>query len=167
MGQAAIAIALLLGAQVYTTVGSDKKKKMLQELFPALQDNQFASSRSTDFEQHIKRETNGRGVDIVLNSLAEDKLQVIRNYLHKFACYFQTNLTEDITKIDLKKIYATDDLFMCSGECSLSGCSRTFPGDWQVRSHEQQPIGSVQLPVISKLNNFEMHIFIKLHLLQI
>lgn len=38
-------------------------------------DNHIGNSRDTSFEQMILRETNGRGVDIVLNSLTGDKLE--------------------------------------------------------------------------------------------
>ena len=40
-----------------------------------LTDRNIGNSRDTTFEQLIVSETNGRGVDLVLNSLAEDKLQ--------------------------------------------------------------------------------------------
>ena len=40
-----------------------------------LTDRNIGNSRDTTFEQLIMSETNGRGVDLVLNSLAEDKLQ--------------------------------------------------------------------------------------------
>ncbi|NXP54355.1 FAS synthase, partial [Heliornis fulica] len=75
VGQAAIAIALSMGCRVFTTVGSTEKREYLQARFPQLDANSFASSRNTDFEQHILRVTNGKGVNLVLNSLAEEKLQ--------------------------------------------------------------------------------------------
>jgi fatty acid synthase len=40
-----------------------------------LTDRNIGNSRDTSFEQLIMSETNGRGVDLVLNSLAEQKLQ--------------------------------------------------------------------------------------------
>lgn len=40
-----------------------------------LLDNQIGNSRDTSFEQMIMVETKGRGVDLILNSLAEEKLQ--------------------------------------------------------------------------------------------
>jgi len=40
-----------------------------------LSDHNIGNSRDTSFEQLIMSETNGRGVDLVLNSLAEEKLQ--------------------------------------------------------------------------------------------
>ncbi|XP_032822786.2 fatty acid synthase [Petromyzon marinus] len=75
VGQAAIAIALSMGCTVYTTVGSAEKRAYLQKTFPQLKDEAFANSRDTTFEQHVLKATNGKGVDIVLNSLAEEKLQ--------------------------------------------------------------------------------------------
>ncbi|XP_044275877.1 fatty acid synthase [Varanus komodoensis] len=75
VGQAAIAIALSMGCRVFTTVGSKEKREYLQKRFPQLDANSFASSRNTSFEQHVLKMTNGRGVDLVLNSLSEEKLQ--------------------------------------------------------------------------------------------
>jgi fatty acid synthase len=40
-----------------------------------LADRNIGSSRDTSFEQLILTETNGRGVDLVLDSLSEEKLQ--------------------------------------------------------------------------------------------
>ncbi|CAN8007230.1 unnamed protein product, partial [Ixodes pacificus] len=75
VGQAAISIALSMGCTVFTTVGSQEKREFLKRRFSQLQDRNFANSRDLSFEEHILRETEGRGVDLVLNSLAEEKLQ--------------------------------------------------------------------------------------------
>lgn len=75
VGQAAIAIALHHGCQVFTTVGSMEKREYLKNRFPQLSDASFSNSRDTSFEWDILRATNGKGVDVVLNSLAEEKLQ--------------------------------------------------------------------------------------------
>ncbi|CAK6981202.1 fatty acid synthase [Scomber scombrus] len=75
VGQAAIAIALSKKCKVFTTVGSAEKRTYLQERFPQLSVESFANSRDTSFEQHILHHTKGKGVDVVLNSLAEEKLQ--------------------------------------------------------------------------------------------
>ncbi|KAM7297552.1 fatty acid synthase-like [Ixodes scapularis] len=55
--------------------GSQEKREFLKRRFPQLQNRNFANSRDLSFEEHILRETEGRGVDLVLNSLAEEKLQ--------------------------------------------------------------------------------------------
>lgn len=75
VGQASIAIALHAGCTVFTTVGTPEKRQFLKKMFPQLTDKNIGASRDTSFEQLIMNETNGRGVDVVLNSLAEEKLQ--------------------------------------------------------------------------------------------
>uniref|UniRef100_A0A7G8Z9J8 oleoyl-[acyl-carrier-protein] hydrolase n=1 Tax=Meteorus pulchricornis TaxID=51522 RepID=A0A7G8Z9J8_9HYME len=75
VGQAAITLALKEGCEVFTTVGSLEKRQFIREHFPQIPDSHIGNSRDTTFEQLILKQTNGRGVDIVLNSLAEEKLQ--------------------------------------------------------------------------------------------
>lgn len=75
VGQAAIAIALSKMCRVFTTVGSAEKQAYLQARFPQLSADCFANSRDTSFEQHVLLHTGGKGVNLVLNSLAEEKLQ--------------------------------------------------------------------------------------------
>lgn len=72
-GQAAIQIAKFCGAQVFTTVGSPEKKELLNTLYDIPLGN-ILNSRDLSFASGIKRLTQGRGVDVVLNSLAGDAL---------------------------------------------------------------------------------------------
>ncbi|KAI0138627.1 putative polyketide synthase [Hypoxylon sp. NC0597] len=72
-GQAAIQIAKICGAQVFTTVGSQKKKDLLSSLYDIPMEN-ILNSRDLSFAAGIKRLTQNRGVDVVLNSLAGDAL---------------------------------------------------------------------------------------------
>lgn len=75
VGQAAIRLCLHHGLTVYTTVGNQEKRDFLKQEFPQLTDAHIFNSRDCSFELDIMRATNGRGVDLVLNSLSEDKLQ--------------------------------------------------------------------------------------------
>lgn len=75
VGQAAISVALHHGLTVYTTVGSQQKRDYLKKTFPQLTDANISNSRDTTFEQFIMQATNGKGVDLVLNSLSDEKLQ--------------------------------------------------------------------------------------------
>ncbi|CAH0548595.1 unnamed protein product [Brassicogethes aeneus] len=75
VGQAAIQLALHFGCQVFTTVGTQEKRDFIKKKFPQLTDNRIGNSRDTSFETLIMQETKGEGVDLVLNSLAEEKLQ--------------------------------------------------------------------------------------------
>ena len=75
VGTAAMAIAYSYDCEVFVTVGSNDKRSYLKNLFPHLNDDHIYNSRDTTFEHRILTITQGKGVDIVLNSLAEDKLQ--------------------------------------------------------------------------------------------
>uniref|UniRef100_A0A834UCQ7 oleoyl-[acyl-carrier-protein] hydrolase n=1 Tax=Vespula pensylvanica TaxID=30213 RepID=A0A834UCQ7_VESPE len=75
IGQAAINLALHEGCEVFTTVGTPEKRKFIKETFPSIDDNHIGNSRDTSFEKMVLEGTNGAGVDIVLNSLSEDKFQ--------------------------------------------------------------------------------------------
>ncbi len=65
MGQAAIAIARWAGAEIFATAGSPQRRALLRDLGI----EHVYDSRSTEFAELIRRDTNGYGVDIVLNSL--------------------------------------------------------------------------------------------------
>ena len=97
VGQAAISICLDLNCQLFITVGTETKQNILMELFPQLKANQFFSSRNTDFSLKILQATNGTGVDVILNSLAEEKLQASVNCLAKFGRFLE------IGKFDLSQ----------------------------------------------------------------
>ena len=65
VGQAAIAIARAAGAEIYATAGSDDRRNLLRSW--GIQ--HVYDSRSTAFAEEIRRDTDGYGVDVVLNSL--------------------------------------------------------------------------------------------------
>ncbi|GFR04445.1 fatty acid synthase, partial [Trichonephila clavata] len=97
VGQASITIALHYGCEVFTSVGSKEKREFLKKRFPSLQDRHFCNSRDLSFEKHILRETNGEGVEVILNSLAEEKLKASLN------CMAQNGRFLEIGKYDLFK----------------------------------------------------------------
>jgi mycoketide-CoA synthase len=67
VGMAAIQLARHLGAEIFATA-SPAKWEALRSL--GLDDTHIASSRSVEFEARFRAATGGRGVDLVLNSLA-------------------------------------------------------------------------------------------------
>lgn len=75
LGQAAIRTALNHGLVIFATVGSDEKKIKLMEIFPELVMENIGNSHDTSFEEMIMDRTLEKGVDYVLNSLIDDKLQ--------------------------------------------------------------------------------------------
>ncbi|PVI01490.1 KR-domain-containing protein, partial [Periconia macrospinosa] len=76
VGQAAIQLAKTRtsASNIFVTVSSDEKRSLLIEQYGILETHIF-SSRHKSFVQGIKRMTSGRGVDVVLNSLAGDFLK--------------------------------------------------------------------------------------------
>jgi acyl transferase domain-containing protein/NADPH:quinone reductase-like Zn-dependent oxidoreductase/NAD(P)-dependent dehydrogenase (short-subunit alcohol dehydrogenase family)/SAM-dependent methyltransferase len=70
VGQSAIQLARAAGVTVIATAGSDAKRSFLREQGVA----HVFDSRSLAFEAEILRVTGGRGVDMVLNSLAGDAI---------------------------------------------------------------------------------------------
>ncbi|MBO9691674.1 type I polyketide synthase [Chryseobacterium sp.] len=66
VGLAACNIALSKGAKVFATAGTDEKRALLKKLGI----EHIYDSRSLNFYDEILRDTNGEGVDMVLNSLA-------------------------------------------------------------------------------------------------
>ncbi|KAI1104957.1 reducing type I polyketide synthase 10 [Jackrogersella minutella] len=73
VGIAAIQIAKLAGAEVFTTVSTEDKKKYLVDVLGVKPGNIF-SSRDTSFLEDILKATSGRGVDVIINSLTGDQL---------------------------------------------------------------------------------------------
>jgi polyketide synthase 5 len=65
VGQAAIAIARAAGAEIFATAGSPQRRELLRDMGI----EHVYDSRSTEFADLIRRDTDGYGVDIVLNSL--------------------------------------------------------------------------------------------------
>lgn len=75
VGLAAIRVALAYGLEVFTTVSTQEKRNYLLEQYPKLKESHIGNSRDTSFYNMIMFETNGKGVDYVLNSLSEEKLK--------------------------------------------------------------------------------------------
>src|SRR5690606_6378139 len=63
---AAVQLALRAGAEVFATAGSPEKREFLRRLGVA----HVMDSRTLDFAEQVLEATGGRGVDVVLNSLA-------------------------------------------------------------------------------------------------
>ncbi|XP_012058764.1 PREDICTED: fatty acid synthase-like [Atta cephalotes] len=94
IGQAAIHLALKVGCEIFTTVGTSDKRDFIRKIFPTILDDHIGNSRDTSFEQMIMQQTKGRGVDIVLNSLAEEKL------IASIRCLAQNGRFLEIGKFD-------------------------------------------------------------------
>ncbi|MBR2819936.1 MAG: SDR family NAD(P)-dependent oxidoreductase [Reyranella sp.] len=70
VGLAALQVARFCGAKVIATAGTEEKRAMLRDLGADL----VLNSRSLAFADEVAAHTKGRGVDIVLNSLAGEAM---------------------------------------------------------------------------------------------
>ncbi|KAI0451648.1 putative polyketide synthase [Xylaria acuta] len=74
LGQAAIQFAKHIGAEIFATAGSIAKRQLLVNEYGIPPDHIF-NSRGLSFAKGIMRMTNGKGVDVVLNSLSGEALR--------------------------------------------------------------------------------------------
>ena len=65
VGQAAIAMARAAGAEIFATAGSEQRRQLLRDMGI----EHVYDSRSIEFADLIRRDTEGYGVDVVLNSV--------------------------------------------------------------------------------------------------
>ncbi|KAK4118948.1 hypothetical protein N657DRAFT_694068 [Parathielavia appendiculata] len=73
VGIAAIQLARMAGAEIYTTVGSEDKVQHLMTNF-GIPRNRIFHSRNASFVEDVMREPAGKGVDMALNSLSGELL---------------------------------------------------------------------------------------------
>ncbi|KAI1830558.1 hypothetical protein DTO006G1_5449 [Penicillium roqueforti] len=83
VGLAALQVCRAVGAEIYATVGNDKKVAHLMEHF-GLPGERIFNSRNTSFQPDLMRATAGRGVDVVLNSLSGNLLHASWECVAKF-----------------------------------------------------------------------------------
>ena len=88
VGQAAIVLAQHLHAEIFVTVGSEEKKSLVMEKYGIREDHIF-NSRNLDFAKGIMRMTDGKGVDVVLNSLAGEALRQTWNCIAMFGRFIE------------------------------------------------------------------------------
>ncbi len=100
VGIAAIQIAKLLGAEIYATAGSDEKRDFLKLLGV----EHIYDSRSLAFADEILADTNGVGIDVVLNSLAGEAINRNFNVLKPFGRFLELGKRDfyENTKIGLR-----------------------------------------------------------------
>lgn len=88
VGQAAILLAQLIGADIFVTVGTQAKRDLIKREF-GIPDDRIFNSRDLSFAEDVKRATGGRGVDVVLNSLAGDALSATWECIARFGRFVE------------------------------------------------------------------------------
>jgi phthiocerol/phenolphthiocerol synthesis type-I polyketide synthase C len=85
VGLAAIQVARWRGATIIATAGSPTKRAFLRQLGV----DHVPDSRSLDFALNIRRLTGGRGVDVVLNSLAGEAMELSLQAMAPFGRFLE------------------------------------------------------------------------------
>ena len=85
VGMAAVKLCLHRKAEIFATAGSERKRRFLRELGI----EHVMNSRTLDFVKEIDRITHGKGVDVVLNSLAGEFLIESLNVLGEFGRFLE------------------------------------------------------------------------------
>lgn len=129
IGIAAIQLAQLKGAEVFTTVESEDDREFLIETYAVKQDHIF-QSRDSSFLPAVLAATKGRGVDVVLNSLAGDQLHDSMRCCARFGRFVEIGKREltDTIKLDIQR-NITFTAFDLSELCDSTDCGLT--STWQ------------------------------------
>ncbi|KAI0402410.1 putative polyketide synthase [Xylaria palmicola] len=103
VGQVAVQIAMHCGLEVFATVSSEAKRKLIRDQYGVLDDHIF-NSRDLGFVKGIKRMTSGRGVDVVLNSLAGETLRQTWHCIAPFGHFIEIGIRDilDNTGLDMR-----------------------------------------------------------------
>ena len=92
VGQAAIQLAQLVHAEIFVTVGTEEKKRLMMDEYHIPEDHIF-SSRGLSFAKRIKAKSQ-RGVDVVLNSIAGESLRRSWECLAPFGCFVEIGVRD-------------------------------------------------------------------------
>ncbi|MFS7880294.1 SDR family NAD(P)-dependent oxidoreductase [Streptomyces asiaticus] len=107
VGMAAIQLARHWGLEVFATA-SEPKQHMLRRL--GVPDDHIASSRTLDFERRFLEVTDGRGVDVVLNSLAGEFVDASLRLLPRGGRFAEMGKTDIRTEVPAGIGYRAFDL---------------------------------------------------------
>lgn len=88
VGIAAVQLAKMVGAQIYCTVSNEEKINYLNTHYGIPREHIFYS-RDATFLPDIMRATNGRGVDVVFNSLSGDLLHASWKCVAEFGTFVE------------------------------------------------------------------------------
>ena len=101
VGQAGIMLAQAFRAKVLATVGSEEKKRFLMQTY-AIPEDQIFYSRDTSFVRGVMEATGGKGVDVVLNSLAGEQLRATWRCMAPFGRFIEIGKRDITTNMYLE-----------------------------------------------------------------
>ena len=118
VGQAAIMLAQKVGATIFATVGSIEKKRLIMSEY-GIPAEQIFFSRDLSFVDFIKTATNGKGVDVILNSLAGNALQATWECLAPFGRFIEIGKRDIVNNSRLEMAKFNDNTSFASVDLTL------------------------------------------------
>lgn len=122
VGQAAIQLAKMQGAEIFATVGSPEKKKFIMDSY-GIPETHIFSSRDTSFGPSIRDATSGKGVDVIINSLAGDLLRESWDCIGHFGRFIEigkrditSNTRLEMIKFEHNATFSSVDLTVLANE---------------------------------------------------
>ncbi|KAG5979385.1 Type I Iterative PKS [Claviceps digitariae] len=122
VGQCAIQLAKMIGAEIFATVGSKDKKQLIMEKYGIAEDHIF-NSRNSSFGPAIRAMTKGQGVDVVINSLAGELLRETWDCIAHFGRFIEigkrdiTNNTRlEMRRFESNALFSSVDLTILAAE---------------------------------------------------
>ncbi|KAH8883107.1 putative polyketide synthase [Thozetella sp. PMI_491] len=88
LGQALIEICRIYEAEIFCTVGTAEKKQLLMDHYGIPEDH-ILTSRDASFAPALMKMTGGRGVDVIMNSVAGDMLRVTWDCIAPFGVFVE------------------------------------------------------------------------------
>ncbi len=103
VGMSAVQLALAMGAEVFSTAGSDKKRAFLRDMGV----HHVLNSRTLDFSAQIMEQTQGQGVHLVLNALTGEFLKQSLLVLAEHGRFIELGKREILTPEQVQSIHST------------------------------------------------------------
>jgi myxalamid-type polyketide synthase MxaB len=103
VGLAAVQLAQRAGAEIFATAGSHEKQEYLRSLGV----KHIFSSRNLDFAEAIMQVTNGKGVNIILNSLADEFIPKSLSILADGGCFLEMGKRDEWDQAKVSQLNPT------------------------------------------------------------
>ncbi|KAG5953604.1 Type I Iterative PKS [Claviceps sorghi] len=143
VGQAAIQLAQMVGAEIFATVSTAEKKQLLIDSY-GISESHIFYSRDNEFGAAVRHATAGNGVDVIINSLAGDLLRESWASMAPFGRFIEIG-KRDITsnsRLDMAKF---------ESNCTFSSVDLTL-----VAAKRPQVMRRIMTNVISLLRRGEI-----------
>ena len=163
-GQAAITLAKFFGAgKIFVTAGNAEKRSLIKESFGIPEEHIF-SSRNLCFAPGIRRLTDGRGVDVVLNSLRGEAARESQNSLNRSGRFIElgqkdvsTNAKMETQYLSKNSTFAVIDLVTLAQDKPWAFQELLDTAINLIHSHQIELLQPISVAAVSKLEeNFRL-----------